>query len=192
LVLEACPTLSWRDVKFLIAKTAIQIDKENDSWNTNGAGLHHSIDYGFGLINPRLMIEQCKSDKFTTLPKDSNQSEVIDIDDIDIPDNDDEGISVDFTTSIDKKIEWLGLTIYSNHERAGDLEIYLTSPSATTTRLMLGDNIANKYSLEYGFRYGSVAFMDENSKGIWTLKVIDKKDTNKGKLEKLNFEIFGH
>jgi kexin len=191
LVLEACPTLSWRDVKYLIAKTAIKIDKENDTWRTNSTGLHHSIDYGFGLINPKEMIVQCKSDNFINLPDYSNQSESFGIKDIVIQDNDDEGIIVDFTTTIDQTIEWIGLTIYSDHEYAGDLEIYLTSPSGITTRLMLGNNKI-KHSLKDGFRYGSVAFMDENSEGIWTLKVIDKEENKKIKFEKLNFEVFGH
>jgi len=52
LVLEACPTLGWRDVRYLIARTATQVDSGNANWVTNGAGLHHSIDYGFGRIIP--------------------------------------------------------------------------------------------------------------------------------------------
>jgi kexin len=192
LVLEACPTLSWRDVRYLIAKTAIKIDEYNPSWYTNSAGFHHSVDYGFGLINPKEMIRQCQSNEFTTLPTLYKQFEVFDIDDIDIPDNNSTGIDVNFDVTLDKKIEWVGLTVDSNHTYGGDLEIYLTSPSGTTTRLMLGANSGYNYSLEGGFRYSTVAFIDEISSGTWILKVADITQYDNGTLKKLKFEIFGH
>ena len=191
LVLEACPTLTWRDVKYLIAKNAIQIDPTNDSWQTNSAGLHHSVDYGFGLINPKGMIKECKSG-YTPLPDSSTFTESFDPDDIAIPDNDSTGISYTFTISNDKIIEWLGVTIYSDHSYGGDLEIYLTSPSGTKTRLMLGDNSGNDYSLSAGFRYGSVAFMGESSAGDWTLEIVDIAQDDSGSLQKIDFEVFGH
>jgi subtilisin-like proprotein convertase family protein len=192
LVLEACPTLSWRDVRYLIAKTAIKIDTDNTSWHTNSAGFHHSVDYGFGLINPKEMITQCQ-DNYTPLADSSNESEVFNIDDIAIPDNDSSGISQDFEVTIDKKIEWVGLTVYSDHDRSSDLEINLTSPAGTPTRIMWGKNSGgDNYSLKDGFRYGSVAFIDETSSGTWTLKVADINKSKTGTLTKLKFEVFGH
>ncbi|MBA1420061.1 MAG: S8 family serine peptidase, partial [Epsilonproteobacteria bacterium] len=192
LVLEACPTLMWRDVKYLIAKDAIKIDSTNSSWQTNAVGLHHSVDYGFGLINPKGMIEECKSG-YTPLPSSTTFTESFDPDpDIAIPDNDENGISYTFTVSNSKTIEWLGVTIYSDHTYGGDLEIYLISPSGTKTRLMLGNNSGNDYSLSEGFRYGSVAFMGEQSAGNWTLKIVDIEEENAGSLQKIDFEVFGH
>ena len=192
LVLEACPTLSWRDVKYLIAKNAIKIDPTNSSWQTNSAGLHHSIDYGFGLINPKGMINECKNG-YTPLPSSSSFVEHFDPDpDIDIPDDNTTGITYNFTISNNKTIEWLGVTIYSDHSYGGDLEIYLTSPSGTQTRLMLGNNSGDGYSLTGGFRYGSVAFMGEQSAGTWTLKIADIVGGDNGTLQKIDFEVFGH
>ena len=191
LVLEACPTLSWRDVRYLIAKTAIQIDADNDTWHTNSEGFHHSVDYGFGLINAKEMIIQCQ-DNYTPLDDYTIESEVFDIEDVDIPDNDSDGISQDFEVTLDKKIEWVGLTVYSDHNYSGDLEIYLTSPAGTTTRLILGDNCGYNYSLKDGFRYSAVAFIDEISSGTWTLKVSDINKDDNGTLTKLKFEVFGH
>ena len=192
LVLEACPTLPWRDVKYLIAKNAIQIDNSNASWETNSAGLHHSVDYGFGLINPSAMITECTS-SYTNLPTSSTVTENFDpTPDIAIPDNNTTGISYDFTVVNSKTIEWLGVTVTSNHTWGGDLEIYLTSPSGTTTRLMKGNNSGSNYSLSAGFRYGSVAFMGENSVGTWTLKITDIANVDTGNLESLSFEVFGH
>jgi subtilisin-like proprotein convertase family protein len=191
LVLEACPELTWRDVKYLIAKNAIQIDSANSSWQTNGAKLHHSVDYGFGLINPKGMIEECRGG-YISLPNSTTFIESFDPSDIAIPDNDTTGISYIFTVSNNKTIEWLGVTVYSDHSYAGDLEIYLTSPSGTKTRLMLGANSGGSYSLLTGFRYGSVAFMGESSIGDWTLDIADIFQDDNGSLQKIDFEVFGH
>ena len=192
LVLEACPKLSWRDVKYLIAKNAIKVDPTNSNWQTNSAGLHHSVDYGFGLINPKGMIDECKNG-YTPLPSSTTFEEHFDPEpDIDIPDNSLVGISYTFTVSTNKIIEWLGVTIYSDHNWAGDLEIYLTSPHGTKTRLMLGENSGENYSLSAGFRYGSVAFMGESSVGDWTLDIIDKSADDSGALQKVDFKVFGH
>jgi subtilisin-like proprotein convertase family protein len=192
LVLEACPTLPWRDVKYLIAKNAIKVDTGNASWVTNGAGLHHSVDYGFGLINPSAMINECKAG-YTELTNSSTFSENFDPDpDMAIPDNNTTGISYDFTVVGNKVIEWIGVTVTSNHTYGGDLEIYLTSPVGTTTRLMRGDNSGRNYSMTAGFRYGSVAFMGESTAGTWTIKIADIGDVDTGNLESLTFELFGH
>ncbi|HHB94107.1 MAG TPA: hypothetical protein ENK88_03090, partial [Campylobacterales bacterium] len=192
LVLEACPTLSWRDVKYLIAKNAIQVDNSNSSWVNNGAGLHHSVDYGFGLINPSGMINECQNN-YTELPPSSFFSEDFDPNpDIAIPDNNRTGISYDFTVTGNKIIEWIGVTVTSNHTYGGDLEIYLTSPAGTTTRLMKGNNSGGGYSLSEGFRYGSVAFMGESTAGTWTIKIVDIGNEDSGNLESLSFTAFGH
>ncbi|NEW60675.1 S8 family serine peptidase, partial [Sulfurovum sp. bin170] len=60
LVLEACPNLTWRDVKYLLAKHGKRIDSTNSSWVENSTGLWHSSDYGYGLVNPKGMIENCE------------------------------------------------------------------------------------------------------------------------------------
>ncbi len=197
LVLEACPDLGWRDVKYLMAKNAIKIDSFNSSWVTNGAGFHHSVDYGFGLINTKAMINECKN-SYISLPSGGTFTESFDPTDIDIPDNDTNGISYTFNINEDKTIEWIGVTVYSNHTNPSDLEIYLTSPSGTTTRLMLGNNsgcLGNRcdnYDMSTGFRYGSVAFYGERSSGEWTLKIEDIVADNNGSLQSIDFEVFGY
>jgi subtilisin-like proprotein convertase family protein len=192
LVLEACPYLGWRDVKYLIAKHAIKVDENDSSWVTNGAGLHFSVDYGFGLINAQGMIDECRSG-YTAL--DTNRTIVQSFDpdpDISIPDNDPTGITYQFNVTENITVEWLGVTIFSDHTYGGDLEIYLTSPAGTTIRLIKGRNTGGDYSLSAGFRYGTVAFMGEETAGTWTLKIADLADVDTGSLQSLTFEALGH
>jgi proprotein convertase subtilisin/kexin type 2 len=193
LVLEACPTLGWRDVKYLIAKHATKIDSNNTSWVTNGAGLHHSVDYGYGLVNTQGMIEACKSG-YTPLPTSSvTFTESFNSVNLIIPDdNGTTSATYNFTISGNRTIEWIDVTLHSNHPYAADLEIMLTSPAGTQTRLMLGNNSAGAYDMSTGFRYGSVAFMGEPSLGGWTLEVTDLVQGNSGTLQKVEFGLFGH
>jgi len=191
LVVEACPALSWRDIRYLVVKNAIKVDTTNSTWQTNSAGFHHSVDYGFGLINPKAMIDECQN-SYTPLPASSTFKESFDPVDISIPDSDTGGISYEFDVNTDKTIEWLGVTVYSNHTYGGDLQIYLTSPSGTKARLMLGGNSGGKYSLSAGFRYGSVAFYGEQSSGRWKLDIADVVNGDTGDLQSIDFEVFGH
>jgi hypothetical protein len=189
LVLEACPNLNWRDVKYLIAKHALKIDANNESWVTNAAGFNHSVDYGFGLINPNAMINDCQSD-YQALAIATSSIEIFDNINIAIPDNN--RVAYEFTIQNDKIIEWIGVNIYSNHSNASELQITLTSPSNKQTRLVLGSNNGGAYNMSSGFRFGTLAFMGETSKGEWNLKIEDMSAENIGDLEKIEFEIFGH
>ena len=51
LMLEANPSLTWRDVQGIIASTSTVVSEEDPSWVTNGAFLRHSNLYGFGIFD---------------------------------------------------------------------------------------------------------------------------------------------
>lgn len=189
LVLDACPTLSWRDVRWLIAHTATQVDKMNTSWITNAAGLHFSIDYGYGKINPLKMIENCRSQYFQPLPQ-MEHAEVIKEYNAEIPDTN--------TTIIKKlnfekamKIEWVGLTVDTSHPFAGDLEINLISPSGTKINI-ISPNELRYAAYKDGFRFSSVGYIDEDSKGEWRVEITDRLPNDSGVLKSLKLEVYGY
>jgi kexin len=41
-MLEANPTLGWRDVKHILARTAVRNDPTDAGWTINAAGRHHN------------------------------------------------------------------------------------------------------------------------------------------------------
>ncbi|MEA2027494.1 MAG: S8 family serine peptidase, partial [Campylobacterota bacterium] len=132
LVLEACPNLTWRDIRYILAKTSKRIDRYNDSWVRNGAGIYHSIDYGYGLIQPRTMIELCQND-YEELPSQRSFQKTI-YPRTKLPDDHTKTTySLDIERSL--AVEWVELTIDSDHTYASDLEIYLQSPNGTKTQL---------------------------------------------------------
>jgi subtilisin-like proprotein convertase family protein len=197
LVLEACPSLTWRDIRYLIATTSKKIDITNSSWVTNSAGLSHSIDYGFGLINPSAMIDRCQNN-YQNLPK----VKKIEINrEILMPISDDNRVnSFELNIIRNIKIEWVELIININHQYASDIKIDLISPSNTKTNLIDINNISGntyKYSttanwMNGGFRFSSAAFIEENSKGRWRIDVYDTVKGDKGNIKGATLIIYGH
>jgi len=190
LVLDACPNLSWRDVRWLIAHTAKKIDPSDSTWITNGVGLHYSINYGYGKINPNGMIDICRSSYFVPLGPMKNAFVEEDNLSVDIPDN---NTTITQTINFPKQlvIEWVGLTIDTNHPFSGDLEINLISPMGTKVNIVTPNEV-NFAGYKGGFRFGSVAFIDEKSKGIWKIEITDRLKDDKGILKRVRLEVYGH
>lgn len=209
LVLEACPNLTYRDIKYLIAKKSTQVDIYNDSWIRNGAGLYHSNDYGYGLINVKGMIDEC-TETYSLLSERVALPIVSTNETTEIPYEDYALRTIDIPSNI--KVEWVGLTLSIDSDYLDSLQIYLISPSGTKSKILHAYNqLGNKEYIYYnyykekfvsGFRFSSVAFVDENSLGSWKVQIISSKNGTEnddndqnidlGKLTDISLEIVGH
>lgn len=195
LVLEACPNLTYRDIKYLIAKNSTQVDSSNSSWVENSAGFFHSNDYGFGLINPKAMIDECLG-SYTTL----GTKQTFNV-------NSNFSSTAISTTTLEKTlsinnditIEWVGLTLTSDYNAPSNLEVKLISPSGTESILLHSNNHMGRTAndLDYfrtGGRLSSQAFMGESSRGNWKVQVtsIFNSSNSNGNLNALSLEIVGN
>ena len=192
LILEACPNLTWRDVKYILAKSSKQVDISNKSWITNSAGFHFSRDYGFGLIDAKKAIDICKNG-YNNLPSSKSTEAIKSIGGVDIDK------SSQFSINIDKnmKIEWIEATVDLDTQNASDFDIYLISPSGTKILLIKnGTKIGSTFIpdgnwMKGGFRFGTGAFIDEESIGEWKIE-LDNKGSNSAKLKSLKLKIYGY
>lgn len=194
LVLEACPRLTWRDVKYLVATTGIKIDNNNSSWVKNSAGLWHSSDYGYGLISAEGIINSCSENNYTLLGMEKI-AQFEGTKDIDIVDGEYVEIGgLDINNSM--IIEWVEITIDSNHSMAGDLKIELISPSGTVSNIIdptITYESAIPTWMQGGFRFGAAGFIGENSKGSWRVKIHDTVNNgNIGTMHSIKLKIYGH
>ncbi|HEO99039.1 MAG: S8 family serine peptidase [Campylobacterales bacterium] len=194
LVLEACPDLTWRDVKYLIAAHAQKIDSANRSWVQNAAGHWHSIDYGFGLINAQGMINTCTS-TYSNLPQERSLSAAKTFN-TPIADNKTTQ-TFDITINDDIKVEWVEVTIDNNSSYASDYRVELISPSGTKTTLIQEDSIASTIDghenwMDGGFRLGSAAFLGESTSGTWRVEMKDMLPPDSGTLKNIKIKIYGH
>ena len=189
LVLEACPDLAWRDIKYLTALHAQKIDSNNSTWVQNHAGHWHSIDYGFGLINAQGMIDECTSG-YTNLESEQQ---------LDLNRTFDQMITDDQTTysfelnaTENVTIEWVEVTIDNNNRYASDYRVELISPFGTRTMLMQEDSNAYGNWMNGGFRLSSAAFIDESSQGTWRVEMTDMLPHDSGTLKNIQINIYGH
>jgi proprotein convertase subtilisin/kexin type 2 len=190
LMLQANPNLSWRDVRVILARSARQNDASDPDWQTNApapptAAYHINHKYGFGLVDAQAAVDLAKT--WTPLPPMTRyaapQSGAKGVD-VQIPDNAEPGVQDTMTISgsgIDA-IEWVDVEFTSDHDYAGDLEIVLTSPTDTQSRLserhlcQSGQCAAAVTGPDgiWRWRFGSARHLGEDADGRWTLTVVDK------------------
>jgi kexin len=188
LMLEANPNLTWRDLQYILMKSAEQNDPTDPDWTTNGAGCHINHKYGFGRIDTERAVN-------TALFVDSAPSEVstqaISSPNLAIPDHDLVGVTD--TINITEKIRIEFVEIYftaADHTYWGDLEIVLVSPEGTESVLAEAHASGSSYTYN-NWRFGSVRHFGESSEGDWTLRVRDLQGGDTGTFQSWTLVIHG-
>ncbi len=190
LLLEKRPSLTWRDVRHIIALGATPVDTDNGSWNLNSAGYRHSNDYGFGLLHiPELMHVL---DTYRPVPAKQAQwvSDRIDVERAITR----SGIQVVVDSSANITfIESVIVQISLSHSRRGTLTITVTSPEGVTSVLASprpGDTEANYPSYD-GWSFSSLRHWGEShATGNWTVNVLSP--VSGGQVHWLVLAVFGH
>ena len=192
LMLEANPNLSYRDVKYILAKTAKKIDPTNSGvtsiisgltivldqgWVKNAADYWFSTWYGFGAVDATAAVNMAKtySSYLATIQTVSKSGQFIGSVPLNATGN---TITFNMTPSF-SKVEFvtLGINLSSTFALACN-QFELTSPSGTKSILL---NAANGYSSN-GITYQnsisngrllSNAFYGESAAGNWTLRLLN-------------------
>jgi len=208
LILEANPSLTWRDVKHILASTSDQVHASisttnitingtayaaEPAWLTNNAGYKFHNYYGFGRVNVGAAITAAKAYTAGSLGTFATGSWVSSGTlGTAIPDNNATGASSAVSVSDSKTIEAVQVKINLSHAYTGELAIELTSPSGTKTMLFNPKNVFGTTNGLTNFILLSNAFYGESSSGNWTLKVVDTLATDTGTLTNWSIKIFGH
>lgn len=196
LILNANPSLTWREVKHIIAATADKVDPSRGAsnhpvsagnlsghtyeqgWITNAAGFPFHNWYGFGRINVDKAVAMAKAGGLGWGPqKQTNSGSTWTYDSgslgLNVPGGDAAGVSRTLSVTQNLVIEAVQIRVKAAN-CIGGLGIELTSPSGTKSILM---NI-NSYLLDEQINshvFLSNAFYGEQSTGTWTLKLIAAK-----------------
>lgn len=205
LILEANPNLTWRDVKYILAKTSTQVDTNfqpmthpldpvghiNElGWITNAAGHKFHNWYGFGRINAEAAVKMARTYVSRLKTWRETSAELTGLT-LPIPDFDKDGVESEITVTEDLKIEAVQITVNITHPFTGDLGIELTSPSGTKSVMMHTNNSFNQPDFNDTVLLSN-AFLDELSLGKWKLRVIDGRATETGTLTSWEITVYGH
>lgn len=199
LLKEANPGLSWRDIKHILASTAVKLNPSYASWVTNGAGYTHSYQHGFGQINIQAAIELAKNKNFNLYNlkqtiKDFSGESIYQSGSLNlaIPNMNFTGISS--TIDIQEHnlfIEHVQLKLSLSHASAQDISISLISPSNKEVKVLFAGSHIVTTSFT-NITLGVSGFYGERSRGNWILKVKDEQGSNTGTLLDWSIKIIGN
>jgi len=191
LLLEANPKLTWRDVKYIIAKTAKPIDANISSeitsirgsqyektlpWVSNAGGFKFHNSYGFGALDIAAAVKVANPNSYRTLPPLFDTNWVLAASPfLRIPAASIAGAFSDFFEVYDILIESVQVRVNISHPDASHIGIELVSPNGTRSILK---------SIKDGSRFDGIrnmvflsnAFYGERSRGNWQLRVVDGKE----------------
>ena len=212
LLLEAEPRLTWRDVKYILAKTARQIDADIEPvqylvggsaytaqlpWITNAAGYRFHNWYGFGAVAVDDALNLVANHTPDSLGAFVETQTPATTEAVSIPDNDGAGVAQTLTVeglAGDANIEAVTLHVDITHPQTNDLAIHLTSPSGTESIMnpIFNDALAGNADLDWDLL--SNAFYGEPPNGEWTIRVVDAAREDEGTLNgwSLSFALGTH
>ena len=185
LMLSTNSDLTYRDVQYILAKTARQNDKDDASWKLNGVNIPVSDKYGFGVVDAFAVVQMAKT--FTTLGSEQNITKAIEVKTLPASQNE-----MEYKVDIDENIlvQNVHLVVKTDHNNNGKLRIVIESPSGTKSTLAYGDTVL--YSKYNPWKFLSTQFLDEKSEGNWKVYVEDMGVDNKVGFLTLTLEIKGY
>ena len=191
LLLEADPALTWRDVKYILAKSAKKIDPDRSAeltsiggslyerslpWTRNAAGFWYHNSYGFDALDIAGAIEIAeRPDRIERPPLfDTNWMLASDMF-MRIPVANIGGIFSEFTNIHNIIVESIQVRVDVSHENVGHLGFELISPSGTRSILKPVQD-GGAFADMKDFVFLANAFYGERALGEWQLRVVDGKE----------------
>ena len=205
LVLQANSSLNWRDVKEIYIRSATKNDFGDSDWARNGAGFWFNHKYGAGLINASDAVRLAKN--WSNLGTMASVSVPLSSLPATIRDNNASGLIKYFDTrSLSAlRVEHATVTTDITHTDRGELQIQLTSPSSTTSRLaelhepgvllssggpLIPYSGADRSNYK-SWTFSTVHNWGEDSRGLWKLKIADRVSGNTGTLKSATLTLYG-
>ena len=202
LVRSANPSLTWRDVKLILAESAQKTDPDNAAWKEGALEYgsrteryFYNPEYGFGVVDATEAVALAES--WTNLPPMESVSASSGWIDLPIPDFTDE----DGPTTVSGELlfssevgftEFVEITVEFDHPSFQDLEIEIQSPAGTVSTLTVPRESGGNTELDTWFRFGSAAHLGEDPSGVWTLRLADHAAGRKGKIAAWSIKVYGH
>jgi subtilisin-like proprotein convertase family protein len=213
LMLEANPNLTWRDVKHILAATAVPVADARtpitvalsngnytaeQNWTTNTAGYHFHNGYGFGRVDAAAAVDMARNyavNLGTFVVSNGGTPATSGVISIPIPDNNGNGaVSVINVSNAPTFVESVDIHVSATHSYTGDLAIELVSPAGTKSILKnIRDGFASANLTDMAL--ASNAFYGETGNGTWTLRVVDGQsatNTSGGTLTNWKIVVYGH
>ena len=196
LMLQAKSSLSWRDVRLILANTARKNNPGDAGWASNAAGYHINHKYGFGMVDASAAVTAAAT--WTPVVAQVIYTSPTRSPNLVIPTNDMvTGVTDTMTISGSgiTNIEWVEITFTAaDHTYSGALQVTLSKTTGGVTQSILSDvhscdsNTCVAYS---GWVFGTGRHLGEPANGNWTLTVKDGRASDTGHLQSWKMKFYG-
>ncbi len=200
LLLQVAPTLTWRDVRLILATTARRNDAGSSGWRKNRADLLVHPYYGFGVVDARKAVAAAKTWPSVGGSQSLRKCSFPRAPDVAIPDQGSvsDTVNVGGADCTITRIELVEIGFDAEHPYSGDLRIELQrsdAPASSTTlasaRVCKVDDTTIPCGDYTNWLFTSVANLDETAIGSWTLKVSDALPQDTGTWNTWTLTIWG-
>ncbi|MBA3707287.1 MAG: S8 family serine peptidase [Planctomycetes bacterium] len=194
LMIQARPSLTWRDVQHILVQSSTKNDPGNAGWSSRGALRPFNHGYGFGRVNASAAVALAQG--WTLAPREAAPLTGTGTGaGMAIPDAGPGSTRTLVTSTIplsgpaDFRVEHVEFTVHATHTYRGDLTYRLRSPAGTASIVLdrPGDNNDN---LDWTFM--SVACWGEHPTGTWSLDIIDNAAGDAGSLTSWSLKAYGY
>lgn len=177
LMLQVRPCLTWRDVQHIIVFTATKYEDRHARWDPNQAGLSHSHQHGFGLLNAWRLVNAAKVwetvpylasyvspvlKERRAIPLEPKQLEVTW-----------NVTEADLALSGMRTLEHVAVTVTITHPWRGNLEIRLLCPSGMESLIGTARSMDSDPNGFVDWTFSTVRCWGEEAKGTYRLVVRD-------------------
>ncbi len=198
LLRSANASLTWRDLKIILASSARKNDAADPGWETgayqygsNTERYSYNSQYGFGVVDAGAAVGLASN--WTNLPAMKRVAAYSPTEEFSIPDGSGETISSEIVLDTDITFtEFVEVKVDITHPAFRDLGIMLTSPSGATSHLAVPSGAAPDGGLNAKFRLGSARHLGENPSGVWKLEIEDHESGDAGSFKGWELTVFGH
>jgi len=189
LMLQANPTLGWRDVKEILIRTARPIDTGDSGWVNNNAGIKFNPWYGAGLVDAEEAVNRALD--WENLESMTSASASLTGLNLLIPDNKPEGVTVDLPISSSFRVESVAITVSATHLYRGDMVFSVISPAGTQVRMTGGVRYLDSNSNLDNVTFTTPFLWGESSAGTWQVKAADEWIALSGRLKAASITVYG-
>ena len=192
LMRQANRNLSWRDVKVILADSAVKTDPDYKGWGQSGMKYgsfdkyyHFNHQYGFGLVDAKAAVDL--AEEWVNLPpreEDTVVKEEVNSTARTISKSLSVESDIDFIEHVDATI---GFTI----NKIRDLSIELISPSGTTS-ILATPGLTGGSNNPRTWRFGSSRHLGEQASGKWRLIARNARAGNTITLRSWELRIRGY
>ena len=188
LMLEANPNLTWRDVQHILVQSSQKVDSDHPNWFKTEANRDYNNAYGYGLVDAVAAVNLAKNWEGFGNEVSVNTGRVV-VDSYILDDNN-AGVTSETFVHHSINIETIEVSVRIDHSDRGDLNLFLESPNGIISELVR-ENSADLEENYNNWTFTTVVHWDENSFGLWKLKVNDTVDQTAGTWKHWNMTMYG-